>query len=359
MQRPNIKINKTWLMLIIAIVLSLLTTWLTLQYLRFREQHMEAEIKARSEQGMGAAVQVVVPTKSLQPGTVLSEDMVAARDVPADFVYDDTITVAQFDSYKRQVLLRGVERGKPLRRADVREVFADFAGSLKPGKRAMTISVDENNSVSHMIEPGNMVDLFLLMPAGDEGSGGSGGNQTVVPFLDQIRVLATGQKVTHDDPAAQNGGEHRRTYSDLTLEVTPTQAARLALGIEIGKIRAVLRNDKDKQQVDFESVSADNVLDDIRERARRTAEARPPRPAPVLPKMRQPSGSYVEYIIGGKGSSDAVAPTINVPALPGLSMAAPTSAAPSAVQPPMATPQTLTDLMKLSNAQAASNKSSK
>jgi pilus assembly protein CpaB len=325
---------------------------------------MEAEIKARSEQGMGATVAVVVPTKPLQPGTVLNDDVVAARDVPADFIYDDTITVAQFDSYKGQVLLRGVERGKPLRRADVREVFADFAGSLKPGTRAMTISVDENNSVSHMIEPGNMVDLFLLMPAGDEGSGSSGnGNQTVVPFLDQIKVLATGQKVTHDDPAAQNGGEHRRSYSDVTLEVTPTQAARLALGIEIGKIRAVLRSDKDKQQVDFESVSADNVLDDIRERARRTAEARPPRPAPILPKMRQPSGSYVEYIIGGKGQ-DAVAPTINVPSLPALPGLSPTTAGTSAgaaqVTPPaMTTPQTLTDLIKMSTGQSATNKPSK
>ncbi|MDF3035893.1 MAG: Flp pilus assembly protein CpaB, partial [Paucimonas sp.] len=245
MQRPNIKINKTWAMLIVAVVLSLLTAWLTMQYLQHREQNLEAEIRAKSEEGAGAKIAVVVPTTELPPGATLDESVVAARNVSSDFVYDDTITVAEFDTYKGQALLRGVQRGKPLRKADVREIFADFSGSLKPGKRAMTISVDEINSISHMVEPGNMVDLMLVLPVGDAAMP----TQTVVPFLDQIAVLATGQKVTQDDPADPASGERRRTYSTVTLEVTPTQAARLSLALELGKIRAVLRNEKDKQEV--------------------------------------------------------------------------------------------------------------
>ncbi len=339
-QRPNIKLNKTWLMLIVAIVLSLLTTWLTLQYLQFKEQSMEAEIAARSQKDQGATVAVVVPTSALPPGALLEENMVASRNVPADFVYEDTITVAQFDAFKGQALIREVERGKPLRRADVREVFADFSGTLKAGKRAMTINVDEINSVSHMIEPGNLVDLLLVLSGSGEGST----NQTVVPFLDQVTVLATGQKVTHDDPAAQAVNERRRSYSNVTLEVTPTQAARLALALELGKIRAVLRNEKDRQAVDFESVTANNLLDDIRERERRTAMARPQRAAA--------SGAYVEYFIGGKGN-DAVAPVLNVP------MPAPYAEAPGAAGAAAQTalPQNLTDLIKLSTgSNAASSK---
>ncbi len=349
-QRPNIKINKTWLMLIVAIVLSLLTTWLTLQYLQFKEQSMEEEITARSQKEQGSVVAVVVPVQALLPGAVLAENMVASRNVPADFVYDDTITVAQFEAFKGHALIRQVERGKPLRRADVRELFADFSGTLKAGKRAMTLNVDEINSVSHMIEPGNLVDLMLVIAGSGEGST----NQTVVPFLDQVRVLATGQKITHDDPATQAAGGERRkiSYSNFTLEVTPTQAARLALATELGKIRAVLRNENDRQTVDYESVTSTNLLEDIRERERRTALARP-----RTSTRSAGQTAYVEYFIGGKGS-DAVAPMINVPmpaALLGAPTAAPAAADAAAARP--ALPQNLTDLIKLSaGSNAASSK---
>ncbi len=346
LQRPNIKINRTWLLLIIAIVLSLLTTWLTLQYLRFKEKSIEAEIAQRSSQQQGATVAVVVPIKSLPPGAMLTENMVAARNVPADFVYDDTVTVAQFDAYKGQALIRQIEKGKPLRKSDVREVFADFSGTLKEGTRAMTIEVDEINSVSHMVEPGNRVDLMLVL----SGSGEGASSQTVVPFLDQVKVLATGQKVTHDDPAEANSGERRVSYSNFTLEVTPTQAARLALATELGKIRAVLRNENDKQDVYFESVTASNMLEDIRERERQVTRNRP---------RSTSSGEYVEYIIGGKGS-DTVAPAINVPMPAGYLPMQSGAAAPSAAAAQPALPQNLTDLIKLSTAnKAAAGGSSK
>jgi len=342
LQRPNIKINKTWLMLIVAIVLSLLTAWLSMQYLRFREQSMEEEIKART-QDKGGTVAVVVPIKALPPGALLEEDVVASRNVSADFIYEDTITVAQFDAFRGQALIRPVERGRPLRKGDIREVFADFSGTLKTGRRAITIAIDEINSVSHMVEPGNMVDLLLVIASGDETPGSN--NQTVVPFLDQIKVLATGQKITQDDPA-NAGNERRRSYSNLTLEVSPSQAARLTLAQELGKIRAVLRNEKDRQEVDFGTVSANNLLEDIRERERERRNARAKQSSAPY------SSEYVEYFIGGKGGSDAVAPVINVP-MPGalISGAAPTAAMPADTAAAQAAlPQTLTDLIKLSTA---------
>jgi pilus assembly protein CpaB len=321
-QRPNIKVNKTWLMLAVAIVLSLLTTWLTLQYLKHKEESIEAEVSERAKQERGATVSVVVPTRDYPAGVVLEENMVAARPVPSDFVYDDAILASQFDSFKGQVLLRPVVRGKPLRKADVQEMFADFSDTLKVGKRAMTINVDEINSVSHMIEPGNLVDLMLVLPsagetvgAGTHGAGTGGGGPTVVPFLDQVKVLATGQRITHDDPGA--GPEKRKiSYSNVTLEVTPAQAARLTLATDLGKIRAILRNEKDKQDLDYDSINAGNLLEDVRERARRAALAKPK--DAEADGFRRSTSSYVQYIIGGRGNNDISTQPTNV-AIPGMS----------------------------------------
>lgn len=315
-------------MLIAAIVLALLTTWLTMRYLTQREQSIEAEVQARSQQSRGATVAVVVPIRPLPTGTMLTESLVAARNVPADFVYDDTITVAEFQAHKNQVLLRNVNRGRPLRKADVQEVFADFSGSLKEGTRAITIQVDEINSLSHMVQPGNLVDLMLTLSSGDDGAK----NQTVVPFLEKIKVLATGQKVTHDDPSEQD--IHRRvSYSTLTLEVTPTQAARLTLATELGKIRAVLRNEKDKKAIYFDSINAANLLQDNSD----------PEKAAFTGK-----GKFVEYYIGGKTNEGAVSPAINVPISSGL-MPSPQAGDASAVSAATAAiPKNLTDLVKLS-----------
>lgn len=339
-QRPKIKINKTWLMLIVAILLSLLTTWLTMQYLKSREQSIAADMTARNQLGKGATISVVVPRQSLPPGTILTESMVAAREVPVDFTYEDTITVAQFDAFKGQALLRQVEKGRPLRKTDVRELFADFSGTLKTGKRAMTINIDDINSISHMIEPGNLVDLMLVVSGGGDAS-----SQSVVPFLDQVRVLATGQKITHDNPGSRDQAENRRTsYANITLEVTPTQAARLTLAGELGKLRAVLRNENDKQSIDYESVNANNLLEEIRERERRKAS--------LAPKRYTGDASYIEYIIGGKGSSDAVAPTINIMQPPG---AVPATGNAAAAQPAAGaiTPEVISQMLKF----GAANKS--
>ncbi len=308
--RSNIKINKTWLMLIVAVLLSLLTTWLAMQYLEFKEQSLEAELQARVQRSSGATIPVVVPIRPLQPGDMLDEGLVAARSVPVDFIYADTIRVDQFESFKGQALLRPVEQGKPLRTADVREIFADFSGTLKPGTRAITINVDEINAVSHMIEPGNFVDLMLLITP----EGGDQASQTVVPFLDQIKVLATGQKITHDSPTEHMAPERRRSsYSTLTLEVTPTQGARLALAGELGKLRAVLRNEKDSNDADYGAVNAANLFDDIIERTQRVSR----------PRKATGVEGYVEYIIGGKGGNDAVAPSLNIALPPGFSMTPP------------------------------------
>lgn len=348
---PKINIDKTWLMLGVAVMLSVLAAWLTLKYLDYKTSSIEAEVTAKAQQGKGEPVAVVVPTRNLPPGTILDESMVAAREVPTDFVYDDTIRVDEFDAFKGQALIKPVTRGRPLRRPDVREIFKDFAGTVPEGKRAMTIDIDELNSIANMVQPGNLVDLMLVLaadasPAGLSGAGGGIGGttgstgQSVVPFMEKMKVLATGQTVTHEGQDLGAGGAQagrRITYSNLTLEVTPSQAARLTLAHELGKMRAVLRNEKDPGEVDFGLVNARNMLADIQEKARRR-QAIEVSSAPAGSSGGVPPG-FVEYIIGGKGGGGVGQP-MNVPLPEGIGGATATVPASAA----SATDEKTTDL---------------
>src|SRR5262245_57608482 len=154
------RINRTWLMLFVAIVLGLAATWLTSQYLKIREERIEADITKKTATGPG--VRVVVPVKNLQRGATLDQSVVAAREIPADLVYSDMITVATWEKYNGAKTIRAVEQGLPLRTADVEERGKDFSDLLEAGARAITVETDDLNSISQMVRPGNLIDLFVI-----------------------------------------------------------------------------------------------------------------------------------------------------------------------------------------------------
>ncbi len=327
---PSVKINKTWLMLAAAIGLALLATFLTTRYLASREASIEAEVAARSKKA-GPKVSVVVPTRDLPVGMVLTDNVVAAREVLADLVYPNAIPADDFDKYKGQALIRSVFKGRPLLRTDLRPDVADFSGTLAEGIRAITVDIDELNAVAHMVQPGNRVDLMLAMQREE-------GGQTVVPFMDRMKVLATGQRVVQEGDDKPGSARKTSTYSTLTLEVTPPQAARLTLAQSIGKLRYVLRNEKDETSADF-AVNAQNILDEVSQRARNA-------------KRATTLAGVVEYIIGGQRagpslksvdvpvpaassygalSAAAAASGVGVPPLvPAIAPAKPATAAPAA-----------------------------
>jgi pilus assembly protein CpaB len=334
---PSVRVNKTWLMLLVAVGLALLATVLTAQYLKSREAAISEEVAARTKQG-GPKLSVAVAIKDLPVGTPLDQNLVAARNVSEDLLYPDAILADDFEKFKGQALIRPVLHGRPLLRADLRPMYADFAGTLIPGTRAMTIDVDELNSVAHMVQPGNLIDLMLVMKRDD-------GGDTVVPFMDKMKVLATGQKIIQDgsderSPTVKKG----LSYSNFTLEVTPTQAARLTLAQNLGKLRFTLRNEKDIASEDF-SVNSQNIFDEVTARANRS-------------KSRQAGATgTVEYIVGGQRngpsakSVDMVVPVGGaapiVPSLSGKSSSTMSSSGASPYDSNGMTPEMKTELKAL------------
>lgn len=322
---PRLRINRTWLMLGLAILLGLAATWLTTQYLKVREQRMAADLQAKTKTGPG--VKVVVPIKDLQKGQVVAREVVAGREIAADLVYAETVTVDQFEKIEGAKLLRNIERGRPIRLSDVEEKGKDFSDMLGDGMRAITIDIDEVNSIAQMVKPGNLVDLYLLTP--DLSDLSTPNNQQVVLFMQRVKVIATGQVVRKDAAPTQPGAPPVVRYSNLTFEVTPDQAARIALAQQLGKFRAALRKVPDEEVVRLARINTRNLL------KKNLTFDEPADQAEV----------GIEYIIGGKGQAGvANTMTVNIPGLsqpPGAAAAAPGAPAGAPVAPP-ASPGTVT-----------------
>ncbi|QDQ29032.1 Flp pilus assembly protein CpaB [Chitinimonas arctica] len=342
-------VNRTWAMLAAAIVLGLFAMFLTVQYLKLQERSLQSEIEAKVR-GKGPTVAVVVPRENLPPGTAIDMEMVAERQVSGELIYDDTITVEQFDSYQGQALIRPVRQGRPLLRGDLRPIYADFAGSLKPGTRAMTIETDELNSIAHMVQPGNQIDLMLVMnqvapSEPNNPAAAAKDSKVVVPFMLGVKILATGQKVVHDAPAG-DGPVQRSTYSTYTLEVNPGQAMSLVMAQEMGKLRVVLRNEKDAvarndPAAEYDTDSAGSLMRSIAARSQAAAKANAMAAKASIVKEPVDPGdvnAYIEYIIGGKGSG-GVTPSLNVALPPGYGgLTAPPAGAPSPLGAPLSVP---------------------
>src|SRR5690606_21136205 len=115
-------------------------------------------------------------------------------------------------------------------------------------------------------------------------------------------------------------------YSNLTFEVSPDQAARIALAQQLGRIRAVLRQEPDEEIVRLGRINTKNLL----------------KKGYLLDEAEEVDGSAVEYIIGGKGGGGVGNTiTVNVPGLtppapgtPGV----PATAAPAAAGAPALPP---------------------
>jgi pilus assembly protein CpaB len=230
------KINKYVGTLVGAVVLGVLAVLLTMHYLHQQKSQYQQELQSKLSQGMA---QVVVPKVKLPAGTVVNGSNMAMRLFPRDLLYPDTVTTKKWRKYAGRTLRRPVQAGKPLLGADFNsEAISEFAALLHDNHRAVTISVDDINSISGMIVPGDRVDVMMLKS--------NEGRSILLPLLRYVRVLATGSKIFH--PGGQEGMPHKPKpgadlsdqYSTITLELTPKQASELMMGRKIGVIKIAL-----------------------------------------------------------------------------------------------------------------------
>ncbi len=125
---------------------------------------------------------------------------------------------------------------------------ADFLGAaLRPGFRAVSISVDAAQSTSGLVVPGDRVDVILTQSFQVQGN--DPGHRSVgETVLHDLRVVAVDQTLA---PAAKPAappavGSDQRMPKTVTLEVTERQAEMLLVAEQLGKIQLSLLGEADQ-----------------------------------------------------------------------------------------------------------------
>lgn len=223
------KINKNVLALIIAIVLAFIVAFL-LKVL------IDRKISSSLNQ---ETVSYIVANSDIESGALVdpfdSNTFAVRSDIPANMAQSNAITPDQAESIDGALLLANLKRGDILtwQMIDTDE-RKQLANRLSPGRRAMTIPVDDQSSISSMLKPNDRIDLIL--------SYDKQGIVVAAPLLQNVRVIATGDNLstysTHNEDSDYN-------YANITLDLSIEDVSRVTMAMDLGRISAVLRNPDD------------------------------------------------------------------------------------------------------------------
>jgi pilus assembly protein CpaB len=224
--------------LVVSMAVALLGAALLFLYLRRFERDASG----------GAPVTLLVAIKPIEPGTVLTENMLAARDVPVAYVESRAVRATE----KARVLgLRVSTQVQPQQTvmwtdmAITADDRRDLSSLVEPGMRAVTVRARSGGSdrANELIRPGDRVDVVVTM-----GSPNDREPETAVVLMQNILVLAVGLDTGSDS------GEKRATAtardSLLTLSLTIRDAQLESLAAEKGRISVALRNPDDVRVID-------------------------------------------------------------------------------------------------------------
>src|ERR1700688_2612195 len=113
---------------------------------------------------------------------------------------------------------------------------AGLSATIPEGMRALSVAVNDVVAVAGFVGPGTMVALLVTAPA-------SGGQNVTLTILENVRVLAAGQKVEQDREGKP------QTVPIITLLLTPQDAAKVTMASSQGRIQLALRNTIDSKAV--------------------------------------------------------------------------------------------------------------
>ena len=142
--------SKTLMLLLGAVGFGIAAAILSVAYLKSREAAIKRSL-AGEEQEM---VTVVVAKDDLSKGQQIQPGLFASRTIPKKFVHANAISPVAVESYYGRFLIENIARGTPLLTNFMNETFpVDFSDLVSQGRRAITIQVDEVQSIAGLTRP--------------------------------------------------------------------------------------------------------------------------------------------------------------------------------------------------------------
>ncbi len=247
----------------LALLVAIIATAAQCRYVAAREQALLYDSEP---------MKTVVAKRDIPPNVRLDETMVIIVEVPRK--WQQPKALGKVEDVMQQISSEAIFTGEQVLATKlVNANDAGLAYFVTTGYRAVAIAVDVYNAVGGHIKPGNAIDILGSF---DFGVGDKADLRTIT-LMQNVRVLSVVDDtpaVTSDDvvPLPPEGtsaepDEDRRPsrklsgYATLAVEVTPADAAKLAMAQELGKLSVSLRSlNENEGTVEVAPATVQNTL---------------------------------------------------------------------------------------------------
>lgn len=257
-----------------AMTLSLFMAGIAVFFVMSSVTSIEEEAKRK----FGDNVTVLVAKTDIKEMDTILETMVEPRVIPRRFVEPSAINfdtevdenskdyAMEIKNFIGNVAVVPIKQGEQLSLNKITEpnIRTGLAPQVAPGRRAISITVDETSSVSKLIKPGDRVDIIAVI---DVGSNNGRENKVAQTVLQDVAILAVGRNITNNvaRKIAMDVGTGKPKvrsltdfdgYSSVTIEVDPAQAQLVAAISSTASSRMILtlRNNDDTDRVNLGGV---------------------------------------------------------------------------------------------------------
>ena len=230
------KTNRPTIVLVLALLAGVMTTALTARWLQAQTADHSPLVVANVDVPLGTPLEAAMLTTVAWPPN--------AR--PHGAVQDPGALIGR-------VTRTSLSRHEPVLEAKLAAVGSrgGLSAAISPGKRAITVKVNEVVGVAGFALPGSVVDVMVHTQTDDIRNKPSAALSKIV--LERILVLAVAQDASRDANAP-------RVANAVTLEVTPEEAERMDLARSVGTLSLVLRNPSDVAQTRTEGARKNDLL---------------------------------------------------------------------------------------------------
>ena len=209
--------------------------------------------QAAAAQAVPVGPKVLVAKKALPVGTIIDADSFTFQPWPKELMqsayYVEGSTDSNPSSLMGTVVRYAITAGQPVTRGSLvgPQDRGFLAAALGPGMRAITVPVNVSSGVAGFVFPGDHVDMVLTSNV--EGGGDGPPLKVSETIIRNLRVLATDQRTDEKD---KDGKTVVKTFSNVTLEVTPRIAEKIAVAQSLGtlslSLSSIADNDSDLER---------------------------------------------------------------------------------------------------------------
>src|SRR5438552_7015956 len=186
---------------------------------------------------------VLVAKKALPVGTIIDADSFSFQPWPKELMQSAYYVDGQPDGDPKKLLGTVVRyqitAGQPVTRGALvgPQDRGFLAAALGAGMRAITVPVNVSSGVAGFVFPGDHVDMVLTQAV--EGGGDGPPLKVSETIIRNVRVLATDQRLSEKN---EDGKTEVKTFTNVTMEVTPRIAEKIAVAQSLGTLSLSLRS---------------------------------------------------------------------------------------------------------------------